>query len=109
MELATIAQRLAAEGRGELREAVRQFLHTWEDEIQPHFRNEEAVLLPVFAGDVLGGDARTLGLLTSCAGLGALLGAFWLAARESLLGLGRVVVRSRWAGFAVGDVLPAPK
>ena len=52
------------------------------------------VLLPVFAGEVLGGGARTLGLLTSCAGLGALLGALWLASRESLLGLGRVVVRA---------------
>jgi MFS family permease len=52
------------------------------------------VLLPVFAGGVLGGDARTLGLLTSCAGLGALLGALWLAARDTLLGLGHVVARA---------------
>ena len=52
------------------------------------------VLLPAFARDVLGGDARTLGLLTSCAGLGAFIGAIWLAARHSLQGVGRLVVRT---------------
>jgi MFS family permease len=52
------------------------------------------VLLPAFARDVLAGDARTLGVLTSCAGLGALGGALWLAARDSLRGIGSVVVRS---------------
>jgi MFS family permease len=50
-----------------------------------------AVLLPVFARDVLGGDARTLGVLTSSAGLGALLGTFYLASRSSVRGLGRVI------------------
>jgi MFS family permease len=52
------------------------------------------VLLPVFARDVLGGDARTLGVLTSCAGAGALAGALWLAARDSLAGIGALVVRA---------------
>ncbi|MGE0157959.1 MAG: MFS transporter [Gemmatimonadales bacterium] len=52
------------------------------------------VLLPVFARDVLAGDARTLGLLTSCAGLGALGGALWLAARDSLHGIGALVIRA---------------
>jgi MFS family permease len=52
------------------------------------------VLLPAFARDVLAGDARTLGALTSCAGLGALVGALWLAARDSLRGIGGVVIRS---------------
>jgi MFS family permease len=52
------------------------------------------VLLPAFARDVLAGDARTLGVLTSCAGLGALGGALWLAARDSLRGIGGLVVRS---------------
>jgi MFS family permease len=50
-----------------------------------------AVMLPVFARDVLGGDARTLGVLTSSAGLGALLGTFYLASRSSIRGLGRVI------------------
>ena len=52
------------------------------------------VLLPAFARDVLAGDARTLGALTSCAGLGALGGALWLAARDSLKGIGALVARS---------------
>ena len=52
------------------------------------------VLLPVFARDVLGGDARTLGLLTSCAGAGALTGALYLASRDSIRGLGRLIWRS---------------
>jgi MFS family permease len=52
------------------------------------------VLFPVFARDVLGGDARTLGLLTSSAGLGSLIGALALASRSTVLGLGRIIVRS---------------
>ena len=60
------------------------------------------VLLPAFARDVLGGDARTLGVLTSCAGLGAFAGALSLAARDSLAGIGRLVVR---ATAALGVVL----
>jgi MFS family permease len=49
------------------------------------------VLLPVFARDVLGGDARTLGVLNSAAGLGALLGTLYLASRSTVRGLGRVM------------------
>jgi MFS family permease len=52
------------------------------------------VLLPVFARDVLGGDAGTLGLLTSAAGMGALAGALVLASRGSVRGLGVVIARS---------------
>jgi MFS family permease len=53
-----------------------------------------AVLLPVFAGEVLGGDAGTLGLLTSFAGLGALVGALRLASRDTVRGLGRLIVQA---------------
>lgn len=52
-----------------------------------------SVLLPVFAADVLTGDARTLGLLTAAAGLGALAGALTLASRASVNGLGAFMVR----------------
>jgi MFS family permease len=50
-----------------------------------------SVLLPAFAREVLGGDARTLGLLTSSAGLGALVGTIYLASRSTVRGLGRVI------------------
>ena len=46
------------------------------------------VLMPVIASDVLHGGPKTLGLLTSASGLGALAGAFTLAIRRSVLGLG---------------------
>ncbi|MEX1184136.1 MAG: MFS transporter [Gemmatimonadota bacterium] len=50
------------------------------------------VLLPVIATDVLHGGPRTLGLLMSATGLGALSGALFLASRRSVRGLGRVIV-----------------
>jgi MFS family permease len=52
------------------------------------------VLLPVFAESVLGGGPQTLGLLMSAAGLGALLGALWLAARRTVRGLSAVIAAS---------------
>src|SRR5437763_4878259 len=52
------------------------------------------VLLPVFATDVLGGGARTLGLLSAATGVGALIAALLLAGRRSVLGLGRWIALS---------------
>ena len=49
------------------------------------------VLLPVFAVEILHGDARTLGFLMSATGVGALSGALFLAARESVRGLSKVI------------------
>ena len=49
------------------------------------------VLMPVYAKQIFGGDARTLGLLLGCAGGGALAGTVYLAARKSLDGLERVI------------------
>ncbi len=49
------------------------------------------VLLPVFATHVLSGGPHTLGFLVAGSGLGALLGAIYLAARKSVLGLGRLI------------------
>jgi MFS family permease len=48
-----------------------------------------SVLLPVFARDVLQGGPNTYGLLAAAAGVGALTGALLLAARHTVLGLGR--------------------
>jgi len=47
------------------------------------------VLMPVFARDILHGDAHTLGFLFGAVGTGALIGAIYLASRKSVLGLGR--------------------
>ena len=49
------------------------------------------VLMPIFAKDILHGDANTLGFLMGSTGLGALIGAFFLASRKSIKGLERVV------------------
>jgi MFS family permease len=59
------------------------------------------VLLPVIAKQVLGGGASTLGMLTAASGLGALGGAVYLASRQTVVGLGRVIVVST-AAFGVG-------
>jgi MFS family permease len=47
------------------------------------------VLMPVFAKNILHGDAHTLGLLTGAVGLGALAGALYLASRKKVIGLVR--------------------
>lgn len=49
------------------------------------------VLMPIFATDVLHGGPDTLGFLTASQGVGALVGALFLAQRESVRGLGRVI------------------
>jgi MFS family permease len=49
------------------------------------------VLMPIFANTVLAGGPYTLGFLMTASGGGALLGALWLAARRSVLGLGRLI------------------
>lgn len=63
-----------------------------------------SVLMPVFARDILHGDANTQGLLMAASGFGALLAALYLASRKSVLGLGKVIVIST-AIFGVGQIL----
>jgi MFS family permease len=50
-----------------------------------------AVLLPVFASQVLHGGAYTLGGLTTASGIGALVSGLSLAVRKSVVGLTRMV------------------
>ena len=50
-----------------------------------------AVLMPVFAQEILGGGPHTFGFLMAASGLGALAGALSLAVRKSVLGLGRII------------------
>jgi MFS family permease len=59
------------------------------------------VLMPIFAGKVLHGGPHTLGFLMGAAGVGALISTFLLAARKSVLGLGRVIPISS-ALFGIG-------
>jgi len=60
-----------------------------------------SVLVPVFAKDILHGGAHTFGFLMTAAGSGALVGTLYLASRQSVRGLGRVIVRATIL-FAVG-------
>jgi len=53
------------------------------------FGLQYSVFLPVYASDILHGGARTLGLLMSAAGVGAVLGALQFAARTEYKGLAR--------------------
>jgi MFS family permease len=59
------------------------------------------VLMPIFANDILHGGPNTLGFLMAASGIGALCGAVFLAARRSVVGLGRFI--PRMAGiFGIG-------
>lgn len=49
------------------------------------------VLLPAYAKEILHGGSDTLGFLMSGLGAGALLGALIMAARKTVLGLGRII------------------
>ena len=50
------------------------------------------VLFPIFAKDILGGDALIFGFLNSATAVGAIVGAFYAASRKNLLGLERRTV-----------------
>ena len=49
------------------------------------------VLMPAVASDILHGGPHTLGFLMTASGVGALIGALYLATRASVLGLGRAI------------------
>src|SRR5690242_9153973 len=53
------------------------------------FGLQYSVFMPIYAQDILRGNARTLGLLMSAAGVGAVLGALHFAARTNYKGLAR--------------------
>jgi MFS family permease len=55
-----------------------------------------AVLMPIFADQILNGGVRGLGILMGASGTGALIAALVLAARKSIRGLGR------WVALASG-------
>jgi MFS family permease len=49
-------------------------------------------LMPVFTKDILHGGPQTYGFLMAAIGVGAIIGAIYLASRISVLGLGRIIV-----------------
>jgi MFS family permease len=61
------------------------------------------VLMPVFARKILHGGPHTFGFLMAAAGIGALMGAIYLASRKSVLGLVRIIPLST-ATFGFGLV-----
>jgi MFS family permease len=62
------------------------------------------VLMPAFVAEVLRGGPGALGWLMTATGVGALAGTFYLAARPSVVGLGRVIA---WATIVLGGGLIA--
>lgn len=63
-----------------------------------------AVLMPVFAREMLGGGAHTYGFLMTAGGVGALGSTLLLASRGTVLGLGRVIPRAAVI-FGVGIII----
>ena len=49
-------------------------------------------LMPVFAADILHGDAKTYGWLLTCVGLGAIGGSLHMASRKDVRGFGRKIL-----------------
>jgi MFS family permease len=63
-----------------------------------------SVLMPIFAGRILGGGASAYGWLMGMVGAGALVGALLIAMRQQLRGLGNVVAYSA-TGLGVSLVI----
>lgn len=63
-----------------------------------------SVLMPIFADRILGGGARSLGLLMGATGVGALIGALTLTLKSGVSGLGKWVAVSA-AMFGVSLIL----
>ncbi|MGE5817846.1 MAG: MFS transporter [Deltaproteobacteria bacterium] len=61
-------------------------------------------LMPVFAAHVHKSGADALGLMFGAVGLGALIGALFLARRKNIIGLGRVIVCAT-LGFGLGLIV----
>ncbi|BAY14329.1 major facilitator transporter [Anabaenopsis circularis NIES-21] len=52
---------------------------------------QNTILVPVFAETILKGGAETLGFLMAASGLGALAGGIYLATRQTILGIGKLI------------------
>jgi MFS family permease len=49
------------------------------------------IIVPIFAEKILQGNAQTLGFLMAASGVGALSGGIYLATRQTVVGLGRLI------------------
>ncbi|MEH1790267.1 MFS transporter [Nostoc sp.] len=52
---------------------------------------QNTILVPVIAEEVLKGGAETLGFLMAASGVGALTGGIYLATRQTILGIGKLI------------------
>jgi len=63
------------------------------------------VLMPIFAKEILNGNAQTLGFLMSASGVGALTGALCLAGKKSFVGLEKwIFAASLMFGFGLASL-----
>jgi MFS family permease len=62
------------------------------------------VLMPVFAKEILHGGSHTFGFLMGATGLGALIGALYLASRKNAMGLDKIIPLAA-ATFGLGLIL----
>jgi len=73
---------------------------------------QNTILVPIFAEDILKGGAETLGFLMAASGVGALAGGIYLATRQTILGIGRLIAIAPailgigLIGFSLSRLLP---
>ncbi|MBD2775025.1 MFS transporter [Iningainema tapete] len=76
------------------------------------FGMQYTILVPIFADKILGGGAETLGFLMAASGVGALSGGIYLATRQTVVGLGKLIAIAPailgvgLIGFALSRFLP---
>ncbi|MFN6572137.1 MFS transporter [Dendronalium sp. ChiSLP03b] len=73
---------------------------------------QNTILVPIFAEDILKGGAETLGFLMAASGVGALSGGIYLATRQTILGVGKLIALAPTIlgvgliGFSLSRFLP---
>lgn len=73
---------------------------------------QNTILVPIFADKILKGGAETLGFLMAASGVGALTGGIYLATRQTILGIGKLIALAPGIlgigliGFALSRFLP---
>jgi hemerythrin-like domain-containing protein len=83
--------RWGAQGRVSLEQAVVSFLEAWRVEIQPHFRAEEELLLPLYARAVPADDPFIVRVLTEHVALRRAVWALERATADEWPGLAQAI------------------